>query len=312
MRALEGYWRRTVNRQFQASFTRPTGAPVSVLQPAASRPLARRAAGFTLVEMIVVIAIILLILGIAVPSITTMSAQTRFDAGVQTINSTLNRAYMAATADNQMTAVRFVPSQWEFRESVDPQAPTGRQHLVMYQWVGATERETAGNQFEIDFRERFERRPGIEAVPLPSDVWAAPIEAWREAPNQTVARDTLTGTIGRFELDPTRSGTQFLSADDFLVVFDPRSGLQSTRAAYPLKAFDPNSGSEVDQDLNNSAIRFLRYGSAGVVVYRREPFVTLGANALPAERSGLLREYGRPYYAQRFGGGLVMGVQETP
>lgn len=292
--------------------------------------VARRGANFafTLVELVVVIAVIGLVLAFAVPALNNMTGESKLLAAVQTVNGVLTRAYYASQADRQLSAVRFMPGAWDFVEGQDPQAATNRQHIVSYSWVTATDREVSGN-FNLQLREQFQRRPNSESIQLPPDVWVAPVEAWRDSSNNPehgnmpTDMDILTGRRGRFDLSaksPSPSSSdRLLSADDFVVAFDPQSGLKSKRERVRLRGYVPLDypdtalrGLEVDDNgaTGSSQVFYDRYTSAGVVVYRREPFAALGDSAAPEDRQRLLRANGRAYFVHRYGGGLVLGTAE--
>lgn len=284
-----------------------------------NNPAAR---GFTITELLVVIFIIGLLLGIAVPGITKISAESRYSTAVQTINGAITRAYYASQADMQMTALRFVPGEWDYHEGEEGQRASGRQHIVTYSYVGRSAYENNNDDFVSRFEERFERRPGSESIELPFDIWAAPIEAWADPRRDQTALAVLSGTPRAFELDasnPASNNERFLNADDFLLVIDPQNGLKTGRELFQLRAYDPSPGveREWEGERNFGSGRltrpYQRYSSAGVVIYRREQFGTItGANQQAAEqRQQILRSTGRPYYAHRFGGGLVMGTEET-
>lgn len=282
--------------------------------------IARRAsaAGFTLIELMVVIAVIGLVLAFAIPSLSNMSGEAKVIAAVQTINGALTRAYYASQADRQLSAVRFMPGEWDFSERNDPQSSTGRQHIVSYSWATSTDREVSGS-FNIQLREQFQRREGSESIALPPDVWVAPVEAWRDASlSSRGARtdlDILSGRRGKFELSANLNSPpndRLLNADDFMIAFDPQSGLKARRELVSLRGYDPIQQEEVDDNgvTGSGQIKYERFTSAGVVVYRREPFAALGDQAAPEDRQRVLRTYGRAYFVHRFGGGLVLGTSE--
>lgn len=274
---------------------------------------------FTLVELVVVVAVIGLILAFAVPALNNMSGESKLLAAVQTINGALTRAYYASQADRQLSAVRFLPGEWDFSGRNDPQSSAGRQHLIPYTWVTATDRENTAGNFELRLREQFQRRPGSESIQLPPDIWAAPIEAWRDdtlgSRGLRVDYDILSGRRGQFELSANRNtpvNTRLLNADDFAIVFDPQTGLKTRRELVSLRGYDPLQQQEVDDNglTGTGQIRYERFTSAGVVVYRREPFAALGDTAAPEDRQRVLRTHGRAYFVHRYGGGLVLGTSE--
>ena len=54
---------------------------------------------------------------------------------------------------------------------------------------------------------------------------------------------------------------------------------------------------------------YQRYNFTGVVIYPRDAFAGLGAQATGADRQSWLREHGRAYMTHRFSGGLLSGAQ---
>ncbi len=291
----------------------------------ASRP----ARAFTIVEIAIVIAVVSLVLAIAVPALRKISEDTRFSSALQTLSGALTRAHATALADKNMTAIRFAPAAWELDEKNNAVGEPGRQGLASYRYVAASLRENSANGTLIpEINEYFERRPSVEPIVLPVDVWVAPVEAWRatgSAPDpidpgnnarRPVDLSILGGTINSFRLSPFASGEEFLEADDFLIVFDPQTGLRATRERYRLRGYDPvRKRDALDDGSNNwnTSEKFERSSSEGLVIYRREPFAALGDAATGAtrqERQNLLRRFGRPYFVHRLSGALVTGTIE--
>lgn len=286
----------------------------------------RQADAFTIVELIVVITVIVLILAIAIPGLTAISQQSRLSAATQTINGALMRAYYAALADVNMTAVRFVPGEWDYDETADTQRPTGRRHLLTYSYV-STSSANPSNVSDIAFGEYFQRREGTDSIQLPDDIGIAPLEALRDqggyarvGPNTAGvfttqhfgnlgAQFVLSGTPGEFLLDAGDVRLNFLQADDFLIVFDPQTGVR-TGLPTPtrVKAYDPNQELDTDRyGVGDGGPFYQRYNFSGIVIYPRQAFLSLGDD--PDTRQAWLRANGRPYLVHRLGGGLVMGTQ---
>ncbi len=144
---------------------------------AAMRPRGARA--FTLTELLVVISIIVIILSVAVPALSSISRQSRENASAQLLNVMVTRAFYTAIATRSQAAVRFVPGAWDFEESRDRQNPAGRQHMAIFRLASSTENPVSKGP---QFYERFVRLEKSESVPLPENVWAAPIEALSRAP----------------------------------------------------------------------------------------------------------------------------------
>lgn len=277
--------------------------------------------GFTLVELIIVIAVVVLILAIAVPGLSAMNAEARLTGAAQTLSGGLTRAYYLAVGDLNMTAVRFVPGPWDANAADGTTGQSGRQHLAIYRYAGTTYDPQNPSAIRVVYDEHFTRREGVDSVRLPPDVWVAPAEAlsqrWTTLAGVTYgnfgADFVLDGRIGQFAYNAARDGYSdggdFLSADDFLIVIDPKAGVQAAvPRPYVLRAFSPLAGYEVSRD-PQGGYPFQRYGFGGVVVYRREPLAGLGVDAAGADRQALLRQQGRPYMVHRFSGGLVAAAQ---
>jgi type II secretory pathway pseudopilin PulG len=295
-------------------------------EPARHRRTAARPA-FTIVELIVVISIIIIILAVAVPSLSAMNAEARQTSAYQTINGALTRAYYQAMADSTLTAVRFFPGAWDVvDDELDSLAPRDRQRLAIYSYV-TTSSADLSNPATVQFGEYFERVRDVRAVTMPRDVWAAPLASLSNDvisyrygnPRDGYGTDSLyasdlslAGTVNQFAFDASQQGS-FLNADDFLIVYDPRTGLRSGMPTpYPMRAYVPLPSYQyetTDTGNDGSGEFFQRYGFTGVVTYRREPFVALGDSASSADRQQALEQTGRPYMAQRFGGGLLSGAQ---
>lgn len=293
-------------------------------------------AAFTVVELLVVISVIVLILALAMPNLSALHADTRFKTTTQTINAMLTRAYFLSLAEQTMTAVRFVPAEWD--ASTDETGRRGRQRAVIYKYVASSDVERGDGSFQVQFEEYFQRVESIRAAELPIDVWVAPLEALSDQTVTIPGEGTielgqnlvLSGRISdpsapaehnfTFDADRSSGGTDadaFLNADDFLIVFDPQIGLRAgVRRAYPLKAYVPGVDIETFwDDWNGNGLadsnepRYQRYGFTGLVLYRREPFVALGSQADGDERQELLQREGRPYLAHPFSGGLLSAMQ---
>ncbi len=276
-------------------------------------------------EMVVVIGVIVLVLAMAVPGLNAMATQSRHSQATQVVNGALTRAHLAALADMSPTAVRFVPGAWDADESAEPQRPRNRQHIVLYSYVAVPFVYSTGR---IEFREYFERRAGVASTQLPEDVWVAPAEALddnrREVPVNGLATPTrvfnnfgadlvLDGAVGAFTLDAPDPRNNFLHADDFLIVFDPQTGLRTTVSPLRLKAYDPYSRvekdrSHLDELVGGNNRPYERYNFTGVALYGRSAFLSAGRQAgIGYDRQRWLKDNARPYLVSRFGGELVMG-----
>ncbi len=300
--------------------------------------------GFTIIELLVVIGMIVLILAVAVPGLSAIALQARLNNATQTINGALTRAYYSALENTAVTAVRFVPGQWDFNEKADKNQPQGRQHVVTYTYTGTTaanpnvmNQNAPGN---YQFGEYFARQTGNASIQLPEDIWVAPIEtldmSTRSVPvdndgdgkidptyqtyNNFGANCLLTGAREVFDLKGAAisQSNGFMKAEDFLVAFDPQTGARSgLPTPMPIKAQIPgkyindpsNRGVESDHWPLLSGNYFRRYNFSGIVIYQREAFTSLLASGDPTMLQYWLRKNGHPFLVHHFGGGLVMGTQ---
>lgn len=283
---------------------------------------------FTIAELMVVIAIIALILVVGVPAFNAMTTQQRLSKTQQLLNGALTLTHVISVSDRTQAALRICPAEWQLGDSNADQA-RGRQILTTYTYR-ATAAADPLDPAEIIYDERFERLEDGPTQLLPPDTWVAPSEALdrvRVVPDLggVLGDYVLDGKIGHFEFDAdlrTNSGERLLDADDFLIVFDPDKGVLGSlmRKPWRLLALDPRSPEEsatgqqeVDGERagnGNLTVPFQRFNFAGVVIYRREPFVALGADADPEPRREVLRRLGQTYYVSRNGGSLVGGHME--
>jgi prepilin-type N-terminal cleavage/methylation domain-containing protein len=284
---------------------------------------------FTVVELLVVMTVIVIILALAIPGLSAMNAEARLSSANQIINGMLTRAYYLSQAETTMTAVRFLPSEWDTAKD-GTAAAAGRQRIAIYRYVGATDRESGGG-FVVKFDEYFKKTEEIPSAELADGVWVAPLEALSgesvklppdNVPCNPLGQElVLTGDAGTFVMDAGRTSgytPSFLNADDFLLVFDPQSGLRGgIPQAYRLRSYAPTSAigpAEVacenptaPDSAGVSGNRYYqRYGFSGVIAYSREGFL---AQTSPASRQEYLREKGRAFLAHRFGGGLIRAGQ---
>lgn len=289
-----------------------------------------RGSGFTVVELIVVLAIIAIVLSLAVPALNRMTSEARFASAVQSINGQLNRTYFAAVSDRNRTALRFAPGAWVVDPDASPQPAPPRQHAVTYRYNLSTDpADESGATAEVQFRERFVRREDSAVLELPPDVWVAPGQALLRPTTPAAAEPTtqysdqrhvLNGTIGEFRREFCNA--DFLDADDFVIQFDPSNGVVPTRK--PLtssSAICPELASEDDpaapgverivledayvEDTDHAhsthmATLSRRYFDS-LVIYPREMMTGLGVDATPQDRQGILRRFGRLYYLSNTG-----------
>jgi prepilin-type N-terminal cleavage/methylation domain-containing protein len=284
---------------------------------------------FTLTELIVVMVVIVVVLSLAVPGLSAMNSEARLTASSQKIAGALTRAYYLSQAESSMTAVRFLPGRWDSTAATAGEE-TDRQHMVVYQYYGSTDRDLGNGNFALEYDEYFRRAREITSIELERNVWAAPLESLandrvdlrREAPGTSYIQTynslgdqfILDGEPGLFQFDAmlgNGTGTsdgQFLNADDFLLVFDPDTGLR-TGIPQPFRLnghvpLDPPLGGFATDRNAAGTLYYQRYGFTGVVLYPRDALVELGADADGQTRQTFLRENGRAFLANRAGGGL--------
>ena len=294
-----------------------------------------RERAFTLVELMVVVTVIIIILAIAVPGLSSMQADARLTAASETISAMTTRAGYMALAERTPMAVRIFPGEWDSFDDPNNLRPEGRQHMAIYRWVQSTYEESPAGSgvFITKFAEYFERADDVRSTVLPKGVWAAPVEAlasvstdltyYRDEFNEdrfsvgSLGRDfVLSGPIGDFVYNAGRYyGSNFLNADDFLIVVDPENGIVSGRPEPQyMKAYAPAvpsaglyGGTETQ---GNGSEWYQRYSFSGVVTYQRDAFKMLGESAAGDERQEWLRVNGRPFITHRFGGGLLPGHRD--
>lgn len=293
--------------------------------------------GFTVTELLVVVAVIALILGIGLPAFSSMSTESRFSSAAASLNGALTRTHIAAVGDNNLTLMRFMPATWDTDKGDDPQRLRGRQRGLAFRYATSVQDPDDGSK--VRYTERFERIENGPEVLLPPDVWIAPTECLDDPKRFGGTDDRSHPLNGRFDLgDPkgeadspfswswnprekeerdnsrARFSADFLDADDFTIAFDPQTGLRRSFASDPslaevrLYAQDPTIADRGTQRMVTLKRRFF----SGVVLYQREPFVALGNasdQTTTDRRLKFLVRSGRPFYVGRFGGGLISGSQ---
>lgn len=302
---------------------------------AARRRPTSKLRAFTIVEMIVVIAVIALILAIGVPAFNSMTVQQRISKTRQLLNGTLTRTQVIAVSDQTLTAVRICPADWHLDASAAAGTSKGRQIITTYSYRH-TYAANPNYPLRVRFAERFERIEDGPTHLLPPDTWVAPSEAFdltrmvrdgESSSTDWLGNLVLKGQIGAFRFDAANKTDDFLEADDFLIVFDPETGVQPSARGYErpiwrLRALDPRpleDGGQIETDALRRAngtvqVAFRRYNFTGTVIYRREPFVAMGTDLTDADgvdaRRDVLKRFGQTYYVNRTGGNLVDGAGE--
>lgn len=289
-------------------------------------------AGFTIVELLVVIGIIAIVLLFGVPAFNSITRSQQLSKTQQLLNGALTRANVISSADRNLIAVRIFPADWHLNDdqsgteekSAEATRYAGRQMLTTYAFRTTAEADPS-NPVQVNFHERFEPLDGGPTQIFPEDVWVAPAESLLDsAAGASIDGDAiLRGTIGEFHLDAVANDDDFVDADDFLIVFDPQVGVlrasSNPQTAWSIKAFDPTKNFErAGKDWNSTskayAVPFQRRNYAGALIYEREPLVELGPTASGdrdiTNRRTILRQLGQPYYVHRNGGNLVGGAAE--
>ncbi len=313
------FWSECLRGNLRSAWKPPLSA-VSVKRPATRRRVpcagALRSA-FTVVELVVVIGVIVLVLALAVPGLSAMTAEMRLSAARQSIHSGLTRAYYLALGDVSTTAVRFLPGEWDVEADDETR---DRQHMVIYRYRGMTYDYQDPDLYVAEFDEYFVRREGSESVALPSEVWAAPLESLAvqgdvSNPSGNTGLDVLTGRTSQFAVNANVGdfpNANFLHADDFLIIIDPKLGVRQFRGwdqPWRMRAYSPDNRREIAYTgPSSNKTLYTRYNFSGVVLYRRTPFLELGMDAAGLDRQAFLNDTGRPYVASRYGGGLTEAI----
>ncbi len=289
------------------------------------------ASGFSLVEVLVVIAIIGLVLALALPSLNIMNRDARFTQAVSLVNGALARARLVALQEQQIVALRIAPDRWT--ADVDALSASDgdlgssgseRQQLVLYRYVTPAY-SWNGSAFELSTTNQFfDVDPDFDPVTLPRGIWAAPLDAIARPDDISNQRSRLElmllGDFGAFatsfaDPDGSQSKNDIVAADDFLLAYHPRSGLRPSafhdnpdpNALRITGLRWPDSGDAPVPAFkgagNNDDNLLARYNADALIFYDRAGF-----EALPNEieiRNQYLREEGRPYYIHPRGAELV-------
>jgi len=298
--------------------------------------------GFTVTELLVVVAVIILILGLGVPAFNNMTRDARFSQSISRLNGMLARAALTAQADNTSMLVRFAPAEWEMDpnyqkagESDDARRRlSGRMRASLYRYRAWLEDPSQADQAAEDpnqflYSEVFRRSDDAEEVILPPDVWAAQVDGLSDLSRLDSRNHVLNGRfspeapINRAFVDNWYTpNNEFLDADDFTIVFDPGRGLRRgsvTGVSMNSNAYAQQAAS-VDVMVSNpdpadSGTRrersVKRRYFTGAVFYQRRAFEAYGNDTTrPTTQARLdyLLRTGQPYHMESGGGGLVRGI----
>ena len=163
--------------------------PISVADPGPCTA-AKRAAGFTLLELLVVLALILIGVGLIVPNVAT-TGTSAFNAEVRQAVALLKYARRVAIVEGTPQVARFV--------ALDPAAANFEQLQQQWQqrqgaadWVSST----IGLEFRRELNERGEARANIEVVFFPQGGSTGGVLAFTDADRRGEIRiDSITGRI---------------------------------------------------------------------------------------------------------------------
>lgn len=246
---------------------------------------------FTLTELLVVIAVIIIILMIAVPAFSTMALDAKMSSTLAQMQGSLRR--LQVVSRHSVSALRIMPSKWIVEDHFDGQS------IMAYDWTwtydkGVIDPNGISPPSEIQFSEHLARRPGWPVFELPRGIGIAPLAVY-DSPS------LLSGEIGRFEEDPTER--DFLNADDFLIPL--LEGELFILPDNPLPIHDYNFEEENEGFMRryhfNTLGRLSPSGSSGsyqqrgFIIYQRKPVLELGKNASAEDRLFLIEKLGRRY-----------------
>lgn len=257
---------------------------------------------FTIIELIVVMAIIVALLLMAVPAFKTIHKRGQLGTSFLLIQSNLERARIESRSWHNTFAVRVSPLEWV--QEPQPQSKN-KQILSTYIWTCSTNKKTynatdySDNNptinpvSSINFAEHFELRKGNQQFTpyvLPLNIGVAPIEA--ETNSQL-----LSGQIGFFSSDP--ENPLLIKSEDFIFMFNNgvlcgnpykreiAPGYNFIRDPYPIWSYNPTTQRE-------SYVK--RYPTTGFIIYDREALMTAGINNVNGStRQFLLNKFGIKY-----------------
>lgn len=280
---------------------------------------ARALRAFTITEMLVVIAIVILILAVGLPAFSSMSIESRYSSTVQSLSGAVRSASIQARSDGRKAvALRLSPAAWDTDIGGDPGLDANRQRVTLF--TERTRIEDPNAPQTVSFSSQFERLESGLELTLPPDLWAAPVEALSDT--QSGASNILFGQFGApaTAFYTTWSGSNaFLDADDYTVVMDGATGVRRSLPASASGAGIPgvvdvqmrvNDPRSVTQTNLPRQVNVNRRFFTGFVLYRRDAFVSLGNDNLKGTaelRRDFLLRTGRPFFVEPGGGGLVSG-----
>lgn len=167
-----------------------------------SKAAARRARGFTLIEMIVLIVIIAIVSSIAVPAYHRLYARSKFDSAVENVSDLLAWAHDRAVQSGGRTVVRF-DAQSGTLAAVAESPPASASEPA------ALERSTESAAQQMD-----------RSTSLPEDVVIREFQVMSATPNPT-GQQQVSGEIA-FAADGSADGAQIgmLSADGYAALLE--------------------------------------------------------------------------------------------
>ena len=303
-------------------------APACLRYPTVRPGRSARAGGFTLVELMVVVGLIVLLIAIAVPAIGPLTASNQQAQAVSTLAGLITTAQTAAQANITPVAVRVEPAFRTDRRGLmedalgqpadgsgafDPlRAPRLLGHQQLQLLLFASRRVDQATD-SVDMNPAFSRMPEASPVALPKGMWLAPDYALRwdgQGGRRSMAEEDLR--IDHNErADPSADwenpGAAFNLMDTFYIVFD-QSGASTRFPAEKLWYYDESQRQAAGSGPPRPLLLWHPDDAArGVLVYDRQRFNAY-APTDAAGRWTFLATNARPVYVNRSLGSLIQGA----
>ncbi len=274
---------------------------------------------FTLIELMVVVAIIILLVGIAVPAVGPALNTSQQAQAIQQLTGAITIAQARAMSQGGY-ALRV---ERAFKTNiagfmVDANGEPCLAYDKNGELVSNSAFDPSAAPVWLDYQQiRYVRpsrvnpcyEPTIDdVIKLPPSVWLAPDYATSTGFDVNYYNSSKTGLWS--STTPPRSSQRFNPFETFCIVFD-QSGQVTELRAYNLVQSDKYQYQDQTQPrlISNVVvppITWYPYNSArGVIVYDRKQFESLGSDT--AAKTSFLRQKGRPIFVNRFLGSLVEG-----
>ncbi len=317
---------------FSAEPARDTAAPGTP-----RRLRVRASGGFTLVELLVVIAIIAIVAALAAPSIGPLMRSNQLTEAVNTLNGLMTSAQTAAEANVTPVALR-IERAYEMVTAVVPGDPdavkysqmrktgTGEARWLPYQQARlclyATKRPDAASSDEAV---AFRQIPGSKITQLPENAWLAPLNAIQSSSNfGALTSNDLWYQPNDITTAPTYSQysstlvSRFNRLDTFYIVFSRTGGVSTMNVTPGVAAaakathywYLDETQPYWDGTLNKVLSRFIDHpddSARGVIIYDRKEFESLADD--DATRREYLRRSRSVYVNRSLGSGVEGRVQ---